>query len=176
MKKPEQEPKKALKKEPKKEPDHNQSESTLTADDASLLEIDSPAFPCPECKKPLQRKEGKRGIFWACTGFPKCRVTRNDFDGKPADSSDERYRCPLCTRPLVRADKERGDYWFCSGYNKGCKITVADENGRPELSWRCRECGSLLQKRNGKHGEFWGCSQYPECTASYRNENDRPLF
>lgn len=133
-------------------------------------------FPCPECKKPLLRREGKRGTFWSCSGFPNCHVTRNDLNGKPATSDDERFRCPICTRPLVRADKERGDYWFCSGYSKGCKITVADEDGVPEQTWRCRECGSLLQKRQGKHGEFWGCSQYPECTSSYKDIDNRPKF
>lgn len=134
------------------------------------------AFPCPDCKKPLLRREGKRGAFWSCSGFPNCHVTRNDRNGKPATSDDERFRCPICTRPLVRADKERGDYWFCSGYSKGCKVTVADEEGIPEPTFRCRECGSLLQKRHGKHGDFWGCSQYPECTCSYKDIDNRPKF
>jgi ssDNA-binding Zn-finger/Zn-ribbon topoisomerase 1 len=133
-------------------------------------------FPCPQCKKALQRKEGKRGVFWACSGFPHCKVTCNDKDGKPATRDDESFRCPVCTRPLVRAPKERGDYWFCSGYSKGCKITLADVSGVPEKAWRCRECGSLLQKRKGKHGEFWGCSQYPECKTSYRDKDNRPEF
>ncbi len=131
---------------------------------------------CPECKLPLVRKDGKRGTFWSCSGFPKCRVTRNDRDGQPVASDDERYRCPICTRPLIRADKERGDYWFCSGYSKGCKVTLKDEGGTPEHAWRCRDCGSLLQKRTGKHGDFWGCSHYPDCKTSYRDKDNRPDY
>lgn len=152
----------------------------MTGEDTTSTTTDAAAktrkYPCPECKKPLQRREGKRGAFWSCSGFPDCRVSLNDMAGKPAPRDEERFRCPICTRALIRADKERGDYWFCSGYNKGCKVTVADDNGVPERAWRCRECGSLLQKRKGKHGEFWGCSQYPECTASYRDKDNRPEF
>lgn len=32
---------------------------------------------CPWCGKPLVEREGKYGRFWACTGYPKCRYTRN---------------------------------------------------------------------------------------------------
>lgn len=133
-------------------------------------------YPCPECKSPLQRREGKRGAFWGCSNFPRCRATLNDEAGKPANAADEKYRCPLCTRRLIRAEKDKGDYWFCSGFDKGCKITLKDRDGVPETVFRCRECGSLLVKREGKHGVFWGCSHYPECTSTYRDKDNRPDF
>jgi len=38
---------------------------------------DETAEICPECKKSLVIREGKRGSFWGCTGFPSCRFTRN---------------------------------------------------------------------------------------------------
>ncbi len=131
---------------------------------------------CPECKRPLRRIAGKMGPFWGCTGFPDCRASLNDVDGKPSEEVDEHYRCPLCTRRLVRADKEKGDYWFCSGYSKACKVTLADQDGVPEAAWQCQKCNHLLVKRSGKNGEFWGCSEYPNCTASYQDENNRPVF
>lgn len=133
-------------------------------------------YPCPECHKPMQRRSGKRGPFWGCSDFPRCRATLHDLDGKPSAEADERFRCPICTRPMIRADRDKGDYWFCSGYSKGCRTRLADQDGKPEAAYRCRDCGSLLVKREGKHGEFWGCSKYPECTASYRNKDNRPDF
>lgn len=133
-------------------------------------------YYCPDCKKPLRRIEGKMGPFWSCTGFPVCITTRNDLEGRPSNEVDEHYRCPICTRRLVRANKGKGDYWFCSGYSKGCKVTLADNNGMPETAYRCRSCGHLLVKRNGKNGPFWGCSEYPACTASYRDKNNEPDF
>lgn len=129
---------------------------------------------CPDCKLPMRRVEGKMGPFWGCTGFPKCKTTRNDVDGKPSTDIDEHLRCPLCTRRMVKAAPERGDHWFCSGYSKGCKVTLRDENGRPEPAFRCPDCGNLLIKRQGKNGEFWGCKSYPECTTSYRNLESQP--
>ena len=134
----------------------------------------SRTYPCPECKQPLRRIEGKMGPFWGCTGFPKCRRTLNDVDGKPSEEVAEDYRCPICTRRMVRADPEKGDYWFCSGFSRGCKITLKDMNGRPEPAYRCPRCGKLLAKRKGSKGEFWGCSGYPDCTSSFSDLDGRP--
>ena len=77
---------------------------------------------------------------------------------------------------MVKADKEKGDYWFCSGYSKGCKVTLPDHDGVPEAAYQCQKCNQLLVKRNGKNGVFWGCSDYPNCTASYNDDNNRPRF
>jgi ssDNA-binding Zn-finger/Zn-ribbon topoisomerase 1 len=134
------------------------------------------AHYCPKCKKPLRRIQGKMGPFWGCTGFPDCRASLNDVGGKPSKEVDEHYRCPLCTRRLVKADKEKGNYWYCSGYAKGCKVKLPDHAGIPEAAYQCRLCHHLLVKRKGKNGVFWGCSEYPLCTASYNDENNRPLF
>lgn len=39
---------------------------------------------CPKCKKSkLALRPGSKGNFWGCTGFPKCKATFNDADGKP---------------------------------------------------------------------------------------------
>ena len=27
---------------------------------------------CPECGKPMQIRKGRYGLFWGCTGYPKC--------------------------------------------------------------------------------------------------------
>ena len=140
----------------------------------------SRTYHCPSCKQAMRRIEGKMGPFWGCTGFPDCKSTLNDVDGKPSQEVDEHFRCPLCTRRLVKANpqasRDRGEYWFCSGYSKGCKVTLADHNGVPETAYRCLDCGQLLVRRNGKKGQFWGCSAYPECTASYRDRNNGPDF
>lgn len=135
-------------------------------------------YACPECKKPMRRIQGKMGPFWGCTGFPQCKHSLNDVDGKPSQDIDEQYRCPVCTRRLVRADKEKGDYWYCSGFSKGCKVTLADCDGVPQARFRCRCCGHLLVKRERKsdHSEFWGCSEYPDCTQTYPDKDNRPDF
>ena len=43
-------------------------------------------FNCPDCGKPLVHrvKNGSGGFnFWGCSGFPKCKVTFHDDNGKP---------------------------------------------------------------------------------------------
>jgi DNA topoisomerase-1 len=39
---------------------------------------------CPKCKAPLYLREGKRGLWLACSTFPKCRArpSMKDFDAK----------------------------------------------------------------------------------------------
>jgi len=43
---------------------------------------------CPECGKPLVVREGKRGKFIACTGYPKCKYTRDYTDSKEGNDAD----------------------------------------------------------------------------------------
>ncbi len=43
---------------------------------------------CPECGKPLVIREGRRGKFIACSGFPKCRYTRDYSEPKEEDGAD----------------------------------------------------------------------------------------
>ena len=93
---------------------------------------------CPDCHKPLRRIMGKKGPFWGCTGFPDCKTSMFDKDGKPSRVPDERYRCPVCTRALIRAENSKGPYWYCTGYDKGCKTRLADDNGVPAKAWRCK--------------------------------------
>lgn len=131
---------------------------------------------CPDCHRPLRRIVGKKGPFWGCSGFPECRTSLHDKDGKPSTEPDERFRCPVCTRSMVRAENSRGAYWYCTGFNKGCKARVADDNGVPARSFRCRFCGQLLRRRKGRNGMFWGCSAYPECTHTWPDVDGEPDF
>jgi len=148
---------------------------------ADLLGDTPPAAPvrqplCPACRKPLRRIEGRMGPFWGCTGYPDCKTTLFDLDGKPSKVPDERYRCPVCTRRLVRAQNAQGAYWYCTGYDKACKTRLADDNGVPAKAWRCTSCGQLLKRRRGRNGYFWGCSQYPECLHTWPDKDGAPVF
>lgn len=124
----------------------------------------------------MRRIMGKKGPFWGCTGFPDCKTSLFDKDGKPSRVPDERYRCPVCTRALIRAENSKGPYWYCTGYDKGCKTRLADDNGVPAKAWRCTACGQLLKRRRGKNGWFWGCSQFPECRHTWPDKDGVPLF
>ncbi len=86
------------------------------------------------------------GPFWGCTGYPDCKTTLFDLDGKPSKIPDERFRCPVCTRRMVRAQDAQGPYWYCTGYDKACKTRLADDNGAPAKSLSGQVC---------RHSGYW---------------------
>jgi len=44
--------------------------------------VDGPT--CPKCKKAkLRKRDGARGSFWGCAGYPKCKATFEDLGGSP---------------------------------------------------------------------------------------------
>lgn len=65
---------------------------------------------CPECKKQLVVKWGRRGKFLSCSGFPECRHAEAFTLGVP---------CPeeICDGELVKRRSKRGSYFYgCSKY------------------------------------------------------------
>ena len=40
------------------------------------------AVDCPRCKMSMRKRSGKSGAFWGCSGYPECKVTAADNDGK----------------------------------------------------------------------------------------------
>ncbi len=95
------------------------------------------AHYCPDCKQPMQRRKGKKGFFWGCSGYPNCTTTMPDVDGKPVprkpvELSD--HDCPLCSsHKLVKRQGKKSAFWGCAGYPK-CKGMYWDKNGEPDLT------------------------------------------
>ena len=44
------------------------------------------AHKCPQCAKPLRKRKGSKGFFWACSGYPECTYTATDEKGRPGKS------------------------------------------------------------------------------------------
>lgn len=40
-------------------------------------------YPCPDCQKPLIRRQGKKGFWWGCSAYPDCKTTLLDMQGHP---------------------------------------------------------------------------------------------
>lgn len=98
------------------------------------------AYSCPECGRPMQRRSGRHGIFWGCSGYHDgCKTSLPDVDGKPgeratrpaaASSPEPVHVCPKCSSPLRRWKKSKAedpkkkgyDFWGCT--NRGaCNST-----------------------------------------------------
>ena len=41
------------------------------------------SIACPQCAKPMRRLKSAKGYFWGCTGYPECKATFPDKNGKP---------------------------------------------------------------------------------------------
>ncbi len=50
--------------------------------DVLISKVDENEYPkpklCPKCNQPLQKKEGRYGNFWGCSGYPKCKFTMDN--------------------------------------------------------------------------------------------------
>jgi len=80
--------------------------------------------PCPECGKPLGRRNGRRGTFVGCTGYPSCKYIQPGSNqaggGAPTAAEPTGAACPECGKPLVKRQGRYGPFVSCSGY-PNCK-------------------------------------------------------
>ena len=122
---------------------------------------------CPNCGGILTIKDSKRGKFFGCSNFPRCKFTK-DLN----ENTEDIELCPDCGSKLIKRNGRKGPFWGCSGYPK-CRYTrdIGDNSVNETVSVDsanedveiCRSCGSKLVKRNGRNGPFWGCSNFPKC-------------
>jgi DNA topoisomerase-1 len=119
-------------------------------------------------------KKGRFGPFLACSGYPKCKSTRNlarDEQGRWAPEKQETGEvCEKCGRPMVIKRGRRGPFLACSGYpdckntrNLERKAQPAEHPQDEPTGETCDQCGRPMVQRKGRYGPFLGCSGYPEC-------------
>ncbi|MBR2677373.1 MAG: type I DNA topoisomerase [Solobacterium sp.] len=73
---------------------------------------------CPDCGSPLVYRLGRFGKFISCSGFPKCRYTRQ-IDGKEKEKPEPTGRaCPECGNGELLKRKSRYNTYFygCSNF------------------------------------------------------------
>ena len=128
---------------------------------------------CEQCDSTMNIKWGRNGSFLACSGYPKCRGTRDYerlIDGTlkilPEQKTDK--LCPTCQGGMLVKRGRFGKFLACAAYPE-CKGT------RPvPMGVDCPDCstGYIAERRSQRGRVFYGCSDYPECTfASW----DRPV-
>jgi DNA topoisomerase-3 len=50
---------------------------------AASTSTDTTVVGCPQCGKPMRQRQGAKGAFWGCSGYPDCRCTMEDNGGSP---------------------------------------------------------------------------------------------
>jgi DNA topoisomerase-1 len=88
--------------------------------------------PCEKCSKDMVVRTSRRGAFWGCTGFPKCRNTIA-IEGAQSEPQVEEteHACPNCGKPLAQRRGRFGPFLGCTGYPECKTIVNLDKEGNP---------------------------------------------
>jgi DNA topoisomerase-1 len=114
---------------------------------------------CENCGRPMVLKKGRFGTFYACSGYPDCKTTKQiGGQQKKADVQlDE--KCPNCGNNLVLKSGRFGEFTACSNYPT-CKFVK-----QKTIGVKCPECseGEVVERRSRKGKTFYGCNRWPDC-------------
>ncbi len=126
-------------------------------DKADLTEQDEEEY-CENCGRPMVLKKGRFGQFFACSGYPDCKTTKQIGGEQRKDVALEE-KCPQCGNNLVQKFGRYGEFVACSNYPK-CKYVKQKTIGVP-----CPNCseGQIVERRSKRGRTFYGCNRYPEC-------------
>ena len=83
-------------------------------------------------------KRGRFGMFYACTGYPDCKTTRQvgKQERKPDVPLDE--KCPQCDSQMMRKTGRFGEFTACGNY-PDCRYIKQETIGWPA---RARPAGA----------------------------------
>jgi DNA topoisomerase-1 len=126
-------------------------------DKADLTEQDAEEY-CENCGRPMVLKKGRFGTFFACSGYPDCKTTKQ-IGGEQKKDVPLEEKCPQCGNNLVMKHGRFGEFTACSNY-PACKYVKQKTIGVP-----CPNCsqGEVVERRSKRGKTFYGCNRYPEC-------------
>ncbi len=143
----------------------NTRETTLVADEigdgenpVEVGEQDAEEY-CENCGRPMVLKKGRFGTFYACSGYPDCKTTKQIGGAQRKPDVLLEDKCPLCDHQLAIKSGRFGEFTACSNYPT-CKYVLQKTTGVP-----CPKCGTgeLAERRSKRGKTFYGCNRYPEC-------------
>ncbi|MDQ6758876.1 MAG: type I DNA topoisomerase [Acidobacteriota bacterium] len=127
-------------------------------DKADLTEQDAEEY-CENCGRPMVLKKGRFGQFYACSGYPDCKTTKQLGGAQKKPDVPLEEKCPKCDNNLVKKFGRFGEFTACGNYPT-CKYVKQNTIGVP-----CPNCteGEIVERRSKKGKTFFGCNRYPEC-------------
>lgn len=129
-------------------------EKSLKFADEQIEKVEIPDEPtgeiCELCGKPMLKKNGRFGVFAACSGYPECKNT------KPIVNKIG-VACPKCGKDIVQKRSKNGKIFYgCSGYPDCDQVFWNKPTDK-----KCPECGSIMLEKKNKNTNF-ACSN-SEC-------------
>lgn len=131
--------------------------TSINPSDLNKIEI------CPDCGGILTLKEGRRGKFYGCSNFPRCRFTKNENENnksttKTSNITKTHLKCPKCGTGDVSL---KGNKFICSSCDWDGGSFSGNKDKLSTLEY-CNnpDCTGVTFMRNGRYGEFRACSNY----------------
>ncbi len=127
-------------------------------DNADLAEQGDQEY-CQNCGRPMVLKKGRFGTFFACTGYPDCKTTKQIGGAQKKADVQLDEKCPQCANNLVQKYGRFGEFTACSNY-PACKYVK-----QKTIGVKCPECseGEVVERRSKRGKTFYGCNRYPDC-------------
>lgn len=99
---------------------------------------------CSVCGKGhMRQRNGSSGVFWGCSGYPECKNTMVDVEGKPVAREMTGIASQTPARTAVNTSQSvSGESTVCPTCVKG-KLVLRNMKDNPR--------------------QFWGCSAFPAC-------------
>jgi DNA topoisomerase-1 len=140
---------------------------TTTGPDGEVVAAET--MDCPNCGKPMQKRKGRFGDFWGCTGYPDCKtiVDPKKKDLPPPDP-DFSMACPRpkCGGTVTAKRSMRGTIFYgCDHYNAKPKCEYVAWS-RPDPEQKCEECGyPMAEKIYRQQSQGMKCTN-AECSTN----------
>jgi DNA topoisomerase I len=114
---------------------------------------------CQNCGRPMVLKKGRFGTFFACTGYPDCKTTKQIGGAQKKADVPLDEKCPQCANNMVQKYGRFGEFTACSNY-PACKFVK-----QKTIGVKCPECseGEVVERRSKRGKTFFGCNRYPDC-------------
>lgn len=153
--------------------------------------VEPAGFNCDKCDRPMLIREGARGKFFACSGFPSCRNTKPHEKLEMFLAAVERGELKATTDEQMEALKNgrkggKGSRTAAAKVPKTAdgKVDVKalgppppgfawTRTGKPVVeTWpeeplTCPMCGKgEMTLKRGRYGPFYSCGQFPQCRTS----------
>ncbi len=128
------------------------------ADKENLTEQDAEEY-CENCGRTMVLKKGRFGQFYACSGYPDCKTTKQIGGSQKKSDIPLEEKCPQCDNNLVQKFGRFGEFVACSNYPT-CKYVK-----QKTIGVACPNCtqGEVVERRSKRGKTFFGCNRYPEC-------------
>jgi DNA topoisomerase-1 len=114
---------------------------------------------CQNCGRPMVLKKGRFGTFYACSGYPDCKTTKQIGGTQKKADVILQEKCPQCGHNMVQKFGRFGEFTACSNY-PGCKYVK-----QKTIGVKCPQCseGEIVERRSKRGKTFFGCNRYPDC-------------